>query len=475
MSDKEKPDFQSQKTPPKEFVETNADDDVIVGGVTPVDSVATVKHVKEDSETPDEVENSAENAEDSGAETEPPLESEPAPKVKKDPPSKRGSNKVRNLMFIGAAILGVFVLALWGMWQSIEQSRRGWIDSQLVDYAEQINSLKTEIESLRQAQGDMQSSQGKSQVSLSEQIRQMDSRQGKVQTLIGEQRQGLATHKALLDQQAQRIDMLQQRIDAQQQRLHSLTTTSREDWLLAEAEYLLRLANQRVLLERHPQNAVALLERADNIVQQVSKGLGDADLFAIRQAITRELAALKLVPSVDREGLFLQLQALAEQIESLPRVPPTNLDIYREPESVDAQATENDGFWGKVGAEMASMLGVLDNYIRFDNAETPENPLIASHAAQVAALHVRVAIEQAQVALLKEEPSVYQTALLKADQIVEEFYYPSLASEQYRQQLKMLDDVAIAPELPDISSSLKLLNMYLERLHKLDSMPEGQL
>ena len=41
---------------------------------------------------------------------------------------------------------------------------------------------------------------------------------------------------------------LPQRLDSHNKRLLSLSSTSREDWLLAEAEYLLRLANQRLLM-----------------------------------------------------------------------------------------------------------------------------------------------------------------------------------------------------------------------------------
>ena len=53
--------------------------------------------------------------------------------------------------------------------------------------------------------------------------------------------------------------------------------TSSEDWLLAEAEYLIRLGSHRVLMEGDAQGAVALFEAADGIVRDAI-GLSAFDL-----------------------------------------------------------------------------------------------------------------------------------------------------------------------------------------------------
>jgi uroporphyrin-3 C-methyltransferase len=48
--------------------------------------------------------------------------------------------------------------------------------------------------------------------------------------------------------------------------------TTSQDWLLAEVEYLLRMANQRVLMERDPAGALGLIEAADSIFTKASHG-----------------------------------------------------------------------------------------------------------------------------------------------------------------------------------------------------------
>jgi len=62
-------------------------------------------------------------------------------------------------------------------------------------------------------------------------------------------------------EQVQRgLSTIQLRLNNQGKRLAELGTTTRSDWLLAEAAYLARLANQRLQTERSTKNPLALLE-----------------------------------------------------------------------------------------------------------------------------------------------------------------------------------------------------------------------
>ena len=114
-------------------------------------------------------------------------------------------------------------------------------------------------------------------------------------------------------QYQQQLSVVQTQLDSQSQRLRSMTTTNREDWLLAEAEYLLRLANQRMQMERGTEGAIALVEAADLILKEIDH----ADLFGVREAIANDLLALKLAPSVDYSGIYLRLAALSQALESV--------------------------------------------------------------------------------------------------------------------------------------------------------------
>lgn len=293
--------------------------------------------------------------------------------------------------------------------------------------------------------------------------------------------------QSLAQQQDSTINRLQERVDAHQERLLSLSTTSREDWLLAEAEYLLKLANQRVLLERLPSNAIALLEAADLIIKQVAGGMGDAELFAVRRALAEELAALKSIDPVDKEGIYLKLHSLADMVDNLPRVPGHSFDQSARPvptadeEPAQAADPEAGGLarmesWVlRAWDEVKGMAGMLGDYIKIEDADAPAKPLVDQYTSQVAGLNVRLLLEQAQVALLKEQTLAYQQSLEQAQVLIGKYYIESGPARELSESLAQLAAVDIAPQLPDISESLKVLNGYIRQLHKLRPAAEGQL
>ena len=128
------------------------------------------------------------------------------------------------------------------------------------------------------------------------------------------------------------IHDLQLRVNTQGRRIAELGSTTRSDWLLAEAVYLSRLASQRLQTERTVKNPLALLENVDLILKE----LDDEDLLSARRALAEDITALRLVKDVDRQGIYLELQALAKNIETL-----SLMDIHTQVASqVNSTASE---------------------------------------------------------------------------------------------------------------------------------------
>src|SRR5690606_13583940 len=120
--------------------------------------------------------------------------------------------------------------------------------------------------------------------------------------LIGQLRQQLAQQGQTIQQLEQQLAALQRNVTPQGNRLSQLGNASREDWQLAEADYLLRLANQRLMLEQDSRAALGLLQQVDTIVRD-----GDLPhLYGVRQQLARDITELKLAENVDREGIYLR-------------------------------------------------------------------------------------------------------------------------------------------------------------------------
>jgi len=107
----------------------------------------------------------------------------------------------------------------------------------------------------------------------------------------------------------------------------------------------------------------------------------------------------------------------------------------------------------------------LTQYIKIDSTDVPAVPLLSDESALVVAMNVRLLLQQAQFALLKEQVKVYQYSLMEAKKLIVEYYVPSASVTRFVQQIDAVAAVNVAPELPDVTGSVKLLHGYIEKLH----------
>ena len=134
--------------------------------------------------------------------------------------------------------------------------------------------------------------------------------QGQLQALEQDIRKqlktGLDAANSASTNQSASLQQFSQQLNAQNKQIAAFSANDHESWLRAEAQYLLRLANQRVVMARDTDSALALLDSADGILRQ----LDDVSLHDVRAAVAAEQAALRAVPKVDVEGIYLRLSAL---------------------------------------------------------------------------------------------------------------------------------------------------------------------
>ncbi|MFN2330980.1 MAG: uroporphyrinogen-III C-methyltransferase [Halomonas sp.] len=228
--------------------------------------------------------------------------------------------------------------------------------------------------------------------------------------------------------------------------------TDERDWLHAEAAYLLRLANQRLQLERDVTGAAALLRTADDRLREAD----NPALVPIRREIASELAALDAVPRVDRTGLWLSLNAQQQQIARQP--------LSQEIEEITVRSGMEEaptGNWqnqlSRFGQELKELVTIRHHDAELEALITPEQE---SYLRQ----SVRLVLEQSQLALLKEEQGLYEASLDKALTLINGYYDTSASGVQsVVERLAELKAQAIRPELPDISGSQQALATFIER------------
>ena len=282
-----------------------------------------------------------------------------------------------------------------------------------------------------------------------------------------EQQQAL--NEAGEKQISERINVLHLMMNEQQKRLQTLATTDRGDWLLAEAEYLMKLANQRLLMGKELEGAAELLAAADDILRDFD----DAALNAVRKILADEITALKFAARVDVEGLYLRLGAMAEQLNkmSLFKIAAVNtvgsIDMASEIQSEASQSVE-DNWQQRIDRSYEQAKRKLGQYIQIKRREQSFKPLLVPEEEAAIRYSIQLMFEQAQLALLAGKQKLYDQSLAKSKKWVNDYFGINEAQlAEFNVLIATLEAQQVSIDLPDISASSRALKTYLETVHQL--------
>jgi uroporphyrin-III C-methyltransferase len=337
--------------------------------------------------------------------------------------SKRGSVPRKASSAVAwLALLLVITLAGAAAWVI----REGW------DREAALTQRVADLETLsRQRQGDLDE--------LSDQLQRQS-------------RAGLGDLKAALDSETSRISQGLESVEAvlaeQQKELARFSASDRNSWLLAEAGHLLRLANQRLVMADDPVAAQALLNSADAVLRE----LDDVSLHTVRAAVAEDIASLRAAPRVDVEGIYLRLAALIGQADTLV--------IFHLPEQAAQPAPESAKNWqGRLQQGYAAALAKLSDYLIIRRRDVPMQALMDPQWEGLVRQNLRMLLEQAQMAALSNNQTLYAASLELAQQWVAQFQdSDEVTARAMAAELVQLADLTVYVPQPDISRSLQALD-----------------
>ncbi|SNC77112.1 uroporphyrin-3 C-methyltransferase [Marinobacter sp. es.048] len=272
-----------------------------------------------------------------------------------------------------------------------------------------------------------------------------------------QQSQRLQSLEQKLASQRELIATQQRQIDHNARELLEAGNRTRTDWLLAEAEYLLRIANQRLMIEKDIRGAMSALEAADEVLAESD----DIGVYPVRQQLAREILALKGLTGVDRTGLYLKLEAAIDSIHQLTdqaliseNAPGFVVNTGAE-EDADSEPGAIAQAWNKVKSTLMQVVVVR----RMDE---PVKPLLSPDQSAYARLNLQLMLEEAEMAVLRGNQPLYERALTKARTTIDDWYNASNPRvTALSDTLAELAQKNVDPELPDISQSLGLLKERL--------------
>ena len=247
--------------------------------------------------------------------------------------------------------------------------------------------------------------------------------------------------------------------------------------LLDEADFLIRLANQRILVEQQPKGAQALLESADEVLLT----LNDPKLTAVRKILARNILTLQQAPTVDREGIFLRIDTLGESITRFRALPKhglnPNMQQKQNPVIVvtDTSSLPLDSptwyaqLWQNA-RDAAQRFFAKHFHTR--SLEQPLIPLMSTTQEAQIRHRLHISLGNAQQALLRGESAIYKGSLAQVAKDTAQFFTKTKDTQAIIDQVVQLQAEAIQPALPDITASLYALRDYREsarnRLHGIE-------
>ncbi|MDE1312742.1 uroporphyrinogen-III C-methyltransferase [Vibrio aestuarianus] len=263
-----------------------------------------------------------------------------------------------------------------------------------------------------------------------------------------------ATHKAEVS-----LAQQQKSIESLQLAVADIKGRRPNDWLLAEADYLVKLAGRKLFLENDVVSATQLMESAD---QRIA-ALNDPSLVPLRKAMANDITKLKVIPLVDREGLVLRLTSLQQQVDALPLANAILPEAQQEPV---AHVSENINDWQN--NLLTSLKEFSENFITFRTRDGNVVPLLSPQQHFYLKENLKAKLETAIKAVYVEQQEIYTTALTTADKWSAAFFNQNdNAVKQFNDTVLQLSKQNIQVEYPvKFETQNKLVDIITERLRR---------
>ncbi|MFQ3352478.1 MAG: uroporphyrin-3 C-methyltransferase [Polaribacter sp.] len=259
---------------------------------------------------------------------------------------------------------------------------------------------------------------------------------------------------------SQQMMDLQLQLNAQGARITELGSTTRTDWYLSEAAYLARLASQRLQTERSTKNPLALLQKVDSILVE----LNEAGMLAVRAAIASDITTLRLAGEIDVEGIVLELNALTAQIDQLSMIQ-LSVPVPDINQALDSNDSVNGDVnstlsqrWSNLVDKFSQSLGQL---VQVKQRVEPIERVLSTSEESIVRNNLRLLLQQAANAALREQQTIYDLSLKRAQQWVAQYFQMNSSVQVVKNRLIDLSGKQVVQQLPRIDGSVNALEAFM--------------
>lgn len=373
-------------------------------------------------------------------ETELPQEEteEPQPAGKKP---NRSSWLPLGIAVIALALVGV---SLFLTYRSTQQSTQDLarINARLSQSQAQQQTLEKQLTEAEKA--------------VSEQARHLLEQQQKVEQqekILSEAQKQFQQQEKLLDQERQSMQEREAELRASVADVHKRVGASSKQWMATEAEYLIRLANERLTLARD----IATAREALLLADQRLRDTGDPGWNTVRRQIARDIARLDRTNVPDTVGISAQLSSLAEQVPQLRLARAALGGMAPSPAEPAKSSDRSQRSWDTL---LDDLWAGFKATVRIRRNDQPVQAMLPPEQQYFLYENLRLHLESARLAVARADDALYHDSLNTVSSWLDSYFDPGdQLTRSMSKRVRELDKIDIRPPLPDISQSLRVFEL----------------
>ena len=268
-----------------------------------------------------------------------------------------------------------------------------------------------------------------------------------------------------LSQAKHEQETLTKQLDELQQKVAVISGSDAKTWLLAQADFLVKLAGRKLWSDQDVTTAAALLKSADASLADMN----DPSLIGARRAITDDIATLSAVSQVDYDGMILKVNQLANQIDNLRLADNNDDDSPMDSDSDELSSSISE--W-RVNLQK-SWQNFMDSFITVRRRDETAVPLLAPNQDIYLRENIRSRLLVAAQAVPRHQEETWKQSLDNVSTWVRAYYDTDDATTKaFLDEVDKLSQQSITMTVPETLQSQALLEKLMQpRVRTLMAQP----
>ncbi|HHS9937933.1 TPA: uroporphyrinogen-III C-methyltransferase [Klebsiella variicola subsp. variicola] len=268
-----------------------------------------------------------------------------------------------------------------------------------------------------------------------------------------------------LSQAKHEQETLTKQLDELQQKVAVISGSDAKTWLLAQADFLVKLAGRKLWSDQDVTTAAALLKSADASLADMN----DPSLIGARRAITDDIATLSAVSQVDYDGMILKVNQLANQIDNLRLADNNDDDSPMDSDSDELSSSISE--W-RVNLQK-SWQNCMDSFITVRRRDETAVPLLAPNQDIYLRENIRSRLLVAAQAVPRHQEETWKQSLDNVSTWVRAYYDTDDATTKaFLDEVDKLSQQSITMTVPETLQSQALLEKLMQtRVRNLMAQP----